>query len=149
MKNYLYILIIVLVTFGCSATKVSNKSTFADRVSSIQMKLHDIWVLESMEGELLNLKERQQRPRLEINLTKMQIMGTDGCNNFMGDVLAVDETVIKFGAIAATRKACPDMEIPNKFNRLINNVITYSRKNLKLYLFDNRGKELLRFQKTD
>lgn len=149
MKNLISILLIVVVTFGCCTTKVSNKSNMAKELSLAQIKLHDIWVLESMDGELLNLKKGQRRPRLEINLTKMKIMGTDGCNNFMGGILKADEDTLKLGPIASTRKACIDMKIANRFNQLINKVETYSRKGLKLYLLDNKRRELFQFQKTD
>jgi hypothetical protein len=41
------------------------------------------------------------------------------------------------------------MDIPDKFNKAINKVSKFKTENLKLYLFDNAGAELLRFKKVD
>ena len=73
----------------------------------------------------------------------------DGCNNFSGGIKHVDSEKMIFGTIGATRKACIDMDIPDKFHRQINNVQAYSIKDLKLHLFDGLGNELFCFRKTD
>ena len=79
----------------------------------------------------------------------MRISGDDGCNNFTGGIKAIDSNKIMFGTIAVTRKACIDMDIPNRFQQNINNVQTYSIEDLKLYLFDDQGDELFAFKKID
>ncbi|MCK5739526.1 META domain-containing protein, partial [bacterium] len=75
--------------------------------------------------------------------------GNDGCNSFTGGIKTVDSEKLTFGPIAATRMACPNMDIPNKFNQHINRVQTYSVKQLKLYLYDLQGTELFVFKKID
>jgi heat shock protein HslJ len=114
-----------------------------------KLSLYDIWVLESIKGNRLNLKGTEKRPQLEINLKKMRISGNDGCNNFTGGITNVDSQELTFGPIAATRKACIDMDIPDRFHQNINNVQSYSIKDLKLYLFDKEGNELFVLKKTD
>lgn len=111
--------------------------------------LHDIWALESIQRKQIKLQDRQQRPQLEINLQKMKIMGNDGCNNFVGDIVNIDSENIVFSTVAATKKACFNMDIPNRFHQNIISVQTYSRKNLRLYLYDNQGNELFAFKKID
>jgi heat shock protein HslJ len=117
-----------------------------------KFRIHDIWALEAIDGKTLerpNENDRMQIPSIEINLTEMRIMGTDGCNNFNGSIKNIEEDELNFGPIAATMKMCYNMEIPNKFNVAINKVGTYKIKNLKLYFFDEKGTELLRFKKVD
>jgi heat shock protein HslJ len=114
-----------------------------------KIRLHDIWALESIKSKQLNLGDRQKRPRLEINLQKMIISGNDGCNNFFGGIENIDSEKLIFSNIAVTRKACIDMDIPNRFHQHINNIQTYSIKDMKLHLFDNQGNELFGFKKID
>jgi len=112
------------------------------------LRLNDIWALESINGETIDL-DNGERPRLEINLHKKQIFGTDGCNNFSGGIKSLDQKSMIFGAIASTRKACMNMETSNKFNRNMANVQSYSLEGLKLHLNDIQGNELFVFRKVD
>jgi heat shock protein HslJ len=114
-----------------------------------KLRLHDIWALESIKGEQLHVAQGHERPRLEINLKKMALLGNDGCNDFLGRIAAVDAQQLIFGPLAGTMKACSDMDIPDRFHRHINNTRNYAIKGLKLYLFDSQGNELFRFQKID
>jgi len=117
-----------------------------------KFRIHDIWALEAIDGtavEKPHENDRMQTPKIEVNLTKMTIMGTDGCNNFNGSIKNIEENELTFGPIAATMKMCYDMNIPDKFNTAINKVGKYKIENLKLYLFDEKGSELLRFRKVD
>jgi len=41
------------------------------------------------------------------------------------------------------------MELSSTFGKNISETASYSIKNLKLYLYDADGKELMRFQKVD
>lgn len=117
-----------------------------------KFRIHDIWALEAIDGKTVerpNENDRMQIPSIEINLTDMRIMGTDGCNNFHGSIKNIEADELKFGPLAATMKMCPDMEIPGKFNATLNKVGKFRIENLKLYFFDEKGTELLRFKKVD
>ncbi|MFW5444511.1 MAG: META domain-containing protein [Methylococcaceae bacterium] len=68
-----------------------------------KLRLHDIWVLETISSKQLNLKGSQKRPRLEMNLQKMRVSGNDSCNNFFGTIEHIDQNTIVFSSIAVTR----------------------------------------------
>jgi heat shock protein HslJ len=117
-----------------------------------KFRIHDIWALEALSGtnvEKPNENDRMLIPTIEVNLTEMRIMGNDGCNNFNGAIKNIEEDELIFGTIATTMKMCFNMEIPDKFNDAINKVRKYRIDNLKLFLFDDKGAELLRFKKVD
>jgi len=117
-----------------------------------KFRIHDIWVLEAINAttvEKPNENDRMNLPILEVNLTEMSIMGSDGCNNFNGAIKNIEGDELTFGPISATMKMCFNMDIPDKFNKAINKVSKFKTENLKLYLFDNAGAELLRFKKVD
>lgn len=114
---------------------------------TVKQQLHDIWAAIRIGGHPIN--RMQAVPSLEINLTEMTILGTDGCNNYTATIKETSATTLSFGPLASTRKICPDMEIPNKFNAMMQKVSTYKLEGLNLILLDEEGKEVLRFLKVD
>lgn len=109
--------------------------------------IHDIWVAAAINGDPLN--RMVKAPRLEVNLTDMRVMGNDGCNNYNGDIKAIDAKVITLGQIAKTEKMCRNMEVPTNFHKALNSIATYKVEEGKLMFYDNNGKEMLKFLKVD
>lgn len=109
--------------------------------------LNDIWVVEKIKETLL--AERAEHPRLEINLSKMKVYGTDGCNEFMGDITKFTAEKISFGKIGLTRKMCADMKTTSAFNKAFRSVKSFQRENLSLKLYDAEGGEVLQLKKVD
>jgi heat shock protein HslJ len=154
-QGYIYKIIVKEEAVPAEKVPADGASTKYSLVKVIQknrddsLKLNDIWALESINGETLDLENGEERPRLEINLHKKQIFGSDGCNNFSGGIKSLDEKSMIFGAIISTRKACMNMETSNKFNQNMANVQSYSLEGLKLHLNDIQGNELFVFRKVD
>jgi heat shock protein HslJ len=107
------------------------KSNEADK------RLHDIWNATQIFGEPVTRKN--SIPRLEINLTKMKVYGSDGCNNYTGSITKVTGETLEFGNLASTRKMCPDMQVPDQYLKAINQVAGYRLKGLNLILLDSNG----------
>lgn len=117
-----------------------------------RLRINDIWVLESILLEPIEVVTQdgsQKRPQIEIHVSKMKFYGNDGCNNIFGSVETLGETELILGEIAGTMMICREMEISNRFLKVLNLVRTYEIKDLYLLLFDESGKELLRFKKID
>ncbi|NJX14640.1 DUF4377 domain-containing protein [Tamlana crocina] len=108
--------------------------------------LNDIWAATHINGTAI---ATENVPTLEINLSKMQALGKDGCNNFSGKITDLNDETLTFGALASTRKMCPDMTIPDQFNQAINQTASYKYEQLTLYLYNASGDEILRFKKVD
>ena len=126
---------------ACSAIEPANREDL--------LRLHDIWALEKMQGELVSINQGLQRPQLEIHLRDMKIIGNDGCNNFSGSISSLDEEIISFGPVMGTRMFCQEMELPDGFNQQLNKVAAYKLDDLRLLFFDTAGEELLIFKKVD
>lgn len=109
--------------------------------------VNDIWVVEKIEET--SLAEKAKHPRLEINLSKMKVYGSDGCNEYSGDITKFTADKISFGEIGLTRKMCADMKTPAAFNKAFRSVKSFQRKNLSLRLYDGEGKEVLQLKKVD
>lgn len=133
---------------GCAGNKIQHKNSVVNKIEN-KIILNDIWVLEAIQGEIITLTPGTERPRLEIQLSSMRIMGTDGCNGYFGSINYIDEEKITFGPIGSTRKYCAEMTIPDKFGQQMTAVKAYQIEGLKLRLIDESGNEVLLFQKVD
>lgn len=114
----------------------------------IDARLHDIWVLEKMNGENVSLnKFVKQLPYIEINSTNGTFMGYAGCNRMNGTVF-FEKEVLRFTAISATKMYCGDENPENQFIQLLNSTTTYHIENLRLTLSNPSGVALV-FKKVD
>ncbi|MBR9923312.1 MAG: META domain-containing protein [Bacteroidetes bacterium] len=118
-----------------------------DEKTSANTRLHDIWVATRIDGNPIN--RMSAAPSLELNLTTMQVMGNNGCNEYTGEILKVTASELSFGPIAATEKMCKKMDIADKYDAAITQVASYRLEGLNLMLFDSEGKEVLAFLKVD
>lgn len=114
---------------------------------SSKYKLHDIWNATSILGVPTDRSE--SIPSLEINTTKMEIYGNNGCNQYHGTIKNISPSELTFGDIASTRKICPNMNTADNFNKALSQVTNYKREGLKLILLNTEGEEVLTFQKGD
>lgn len=118
-----------------------------EKIQDPKLAIHDIWVTTHINGE--EITDKTNLPTLEINTTKMQAFGTNGCNNYTGQIKNITSEAIEFGAIASTRKMCMDMTIPDSFDKAFNNISTYKKEDLNLSFYNEAGDEVLRFKKAD
>lgn len=111
--------------------------------------IHDIYILEKIDKKNIALNEGEKQPQIEINVTTMQLIGTNGCNNISGGIKTLNETKITFGPLRETRKMCQYMEIPNSFNENLSKVTSYKKEGTSLILKDTNNNVLLTFKKID
>ena len=112
-------------------------------------RLHNIWVIESLENKNLNeIEFMKGHPMLEIDLVKNRISGQDGCNNIMGSVRCENGTLV-FGVMAGTMMACPNIEISNEISRALSDKnLTYKFLDRKLY-FINEDRTIMTLYNID
>lgn len=153
--KYFLIVLSTSFLFSCSTQDKSNSVKVADEKPKIETtntlsQLHDIWALEEISNQKIeDLGSVIKQPQLEIFVKDMRVVGNDGCNQFSGSIKELNETSILFGPLMATRIACENKNISNKFNIVLSKVTNYKREGLKLLLLDKDGTELLQFRKID
>ena len=127
-------------------TRYINSYTMARPITG----LHDIWALERLGGEAYTGRGGQEHPTLELNLTEMRAVGTDGCNRFMGGITKAGTEELSFGALAGTRKMCREaMATADAFNRALAATAAYRLGNGRLTLLDDGGAEVMVLRKVD
>lgn len=138
-KNSLIFLIIIAILAACASSNNGQNPQL----------LHDIWALESIDGTAIDLDKLNKHPDLEINLTENRVSGNDGCNSLMGEITTATQDKLAFGVLAGTKMACPNMDISNQIGTHLSQVQGFKIKDLRLYLYDQAGKELLVYKKVD
>lgn len=109
--------------------------------------LHDIWALESIRGEKVQINESVKNlPVIEIYVRDERVHGNTGCNTFDGKI-KTSENQITFSNIITTEMACPG-NLEQKFLSALNEVNNYKIEKLKLYLYED-DEEIMIFQKID
>lgn len=148
MKNTIIKLQVLLLVILLSSCQFINNQGVNNKLD-VKMRLHDIWALEAVNSENINIKSYNKHPNLEINLTTNKVMGNDGCNNFSGVIKLLDNNNLSFINIVSTRMACPNMKFYNKIGKYLGETKSYKLENLRVLLYDTEGSELLRFKKVD
>ena len=112
--------------------------------------LHDIWALERLRGQAYTGQDGQEHPTLELNLTEMRAMGTDGCNRFVGEIKKAGTEELSFGALAGTKKMCREaMATAEVFQQALAATARYRLANGRLSLLDGGGEEVMVLRKVD
>ena len=151
MRILLLLVLAVLVVVGiaCNTSKKGTESPIEETPAApdpYAPNLHDIWVLESMDGEILS--RDYSRPRLEIYPEEGRIAGTGGCNDLFGQMEALGWE-ITFRNIGTTKMFCRElMDTERRFLQALSEVDHYRVKDLKLILLTG-DKTTLVMQKVD
>lgn len=128
----------LFLSLSCSSNEVEKIDV---------MRLHDIWALESIEGEKVIIDESVRNlPVLEIYVEDERVHGNTGCNVLNGSV-EIDEDKISFSKIITTEMACPG-DLEQRFLSALQKVDKYKIEKLRLFLYDD-NKELLTLRKID
>ena len=112
-------------------------------------RLHDIWVLESINNKNLNVADFiKGLPQLELNLREKKIFGHTGCNTMNGTMEVLGKK-IRFGRLATTRMACNNAEFENSYlKNLDDQTLSYSVRDGKLLLQQGQGL-IYKYRKVD
>jgi len=138
MKNAIFLTIVIttMLTISCSSGN-----------GSADFRIHDIWVVESINGTAYSRAEDQSlHPTLEIYLSEERFSGNTGCNNLNGSV-KVEGEKISFSDIVTTKMFCVDVD-ETSFLTALRKATKYKIEKMRLYLFDDY-KEVFVFRKID
>jgi heat shock protein HslJ len=164
VENSLGLMIIQIMQQECINTMSGEKSTYSVRIEIVRdtvstflsgcgnyitdPRLHDIWVLEKLNGEKATLDHfMKELPNLEINSSTNQFMGFAGCNRMNGKVF-FERRLLRFNNVITTRMACGPNNKENEFLKALQSTTTYKVENMRLTLTNPSGVEVV-FRKVD
>ena len=111
-------------------------------------RLHDIWVLEELNGYKVFAADFQKEfPRIEINSAENRFSGFGGCNSITGQIF-FEKDLLRFTKVVSTLMACPQGNKEGDFLKALQSTTTYAIGNNQLTLSNPSGK-LAVFKKVD
>ena len=111
-------------------------------------RLHDIWVLEELNGFKVFVTDFQRElPRIEINSAENKFMGYGGCNAISGTIF-YEKDLLRFSKVISTLMACAPGNKEGEFTKALQSTTSYSLVDNKLTLTNPSGKILV-FKKVD
>lgn len=114
----------------------------------LDYRLHDIWVLEELEGKKVALEDfGKELPNMEINSSEAKFTGFAGCNR-MGGKLFSEKDLLRFTDIFTTEMMCPNYDKEKQLVKALQSTTRFEIKNNRLYLFNPDGTKAI-FRKVD
>ena len=111
-------------------------------------RLHDIWVLEELNGYKVFIADYQRElPRIEIHAQENTFMGFGGCNSISGTIF-YEKDLLRFTKVISTLMACAPGNKEGEFTKALQSTTAYSIGDNRLTLSNPSGK-LLVFRKVD
>lgn len=102
------------------------------------------WKAVTLSGEAVLVKEGARETHLVLKQSDSQVKGFSGCNNFFG-AYTVEQDSLRFGPLASTRMACPDLEQETLFLQALSKTTRFLIEGESLTFFNEEGAEILRF----
>jgi heat shock protein HslJ len=123
MIKYIYSLVAILLVAGCTDSGQSRHTPLPGTT----------WNLVELNNSKIE-HPGPQVPHLRFETDK--VTGNDGCNNFFG-AYTLDGNKLKFGMLASTRMACPQInDLDIEFNKVITMTSSYRISGDRLELFE-------------
>lgn len=137
------------VTVELTIEKVSEPTIYKGCGNySIDYRLHDIWVLETLEGKpMLADYFLNDLPMVEINSKMANFTGFGGCNRIRGSLFQ-ERTTLRFTDILSSKMACDAKNKEDQFLKALQSSTTYEIKDNRLYLSNPEGIKVI-FKKID
>lgn len=92
------------------------------------------WVLKTLHGKSINLKDGQKEVVIRFNSENAMIQGYNGCNNISMGYELLNGQRLKIAPGISTLMACPDDSISDSFNEVLHRVDNYVISKRSLYL---------------
>ncbi len=96
-------------------------------------RLSGTWRLMTIDGEELSNAEKENQPYLELDISEMNVAGSNGCNRIMGG-FSNEGTTLVFPLLAGTRMACPgnlDTRVDQALTQMSNYAIVDDQLQMK------------------
>lgn len=105
------------------------------------------WSLKMINGTTVDKFDSRKAPTMLLMAKDKKISGTDGCNNYFGNIEEMDGNSLKVSMLGKTKMACINNKLPELFSDKLSKITSYKMMNDQLILLDASGDELLIFGK--
>lgn len=104
------------------------------------------WELIELNGKGVAAPQDRETPHLIFLETEQRVAGSTGCNRIMGAYTLSDDGSLRFGNLATTMMACPEMETEAAFLAALRAIQSSKIDEGRLLLLDGQGETLARLE---
>ncbi len=147
MKYLIPLLLTVFTLFACESD--SNQSEDQNHQNEVTTSIFEInWILIELNGEPVSKTETiESIPTIQFDESENRFNGRGGCNQYNGEFEYDSETgEVVLSRIAATKMACPDMELENLYFEMLGNVNRMEQSSQVLNFFNDSGETIAKFE---
>jgi heat shock protein HslJ len=146
--KYIILLLLTAFTFvACESDSKQHKDqNYQPEATTSIFEIN--WVLIELNGEPVTETEISQSiPTIQFDATENRFYGRGGCNQYNGGFEFDSETgEVELSQIAATKMACPDMDLENRFFTMLNEVERIEQSSQILKFFNDSGETIAQFE---
>lgn len=114
-----------------------------EKQTDTRLDLQAEWTLTHINSKLID--KMDDIPKIKFDLTKKQLSGSNGCNNFAGMISNIGMKNLKIEREMTTLRACGDVPIAGAFDTAFNNIHHYKFENGLLKFYNELNGEILSF----
>lgn len=124
--KYVFIIVMSIVLYSCSSSSTTGTSNSIKNTK---------WMLESMNGERIDTMYLTSGNAISLNFADSSKMnGKAPCNSYFS-AYTISGQNISFGAIGATRMACDNLDMEQRYFAFLGGVTRYSLSSNSLTLY--------------
>ncbi len=148
MKNlYLAAIVSAITLMYCNSPKKSPELIPTPQETMNTELIGTNWKLVELNGQpVTNPAPNQKVANIVLMPQANNLVGSGGCNSFMGTYELQDGNRLKFSGVAMTRMACPDMTIETQLAQVIEATDNYAINGKFLMLHKAKMSPLAKFE---
>jgi heat shock protein HslJ len=145
MKYIIPLLLAVFTLTACESD--SNQTEDQNHQTEVMTSIFEInWILIELNGEPVP-ETSESIPTIQFDESENRLYGRGGCNQYSGGFeLDAESGDVELSQIAATKMACPDMEIENRYFSMLDEVARMEQSSQILKFYNDTGETIAQFE---
>jgi copper homeostasis protein (lipoprotein) len=144
-SSHRMIVALLAVVAGCSRTPASSEDAALAVNTAVPQLKSTYWKLVTLGDTRVSAGDGQREAHIILSATSNQASGSGGCNRMFA-TYTLNGDALTFGAVGATKMACPGaMETENAFLPALGRVTRWRISGQQLELLDAAGAVVARF----
>lgn len=145
-----YIILLLLTAFTFVACESDSSRPEEENLQTeTTVDIFDTnWTLTELNGDPVSeLETSQSVPTIRIIESENRFNGRGGCNQYNGGFeFDAESGEIELSQVAATKMACPDMDLENRYFSMLNEVERMEQSSQLLKLYNDSGETIALFE---
>lgn len=147
MKYLIPLLLPAIILIGCESDSSQPKEENHQTKTTVDI-FETNWTLIELNGDPVSeLETSQSIPTIRFIESENRFNGRGGCNQYNGGFeFDAESGEIELSQVAATKMACPDMELENLYFSMLDEVDRMEQSSQNLKFYNDTGDTIAQFE---